>query len=117
MMHAKGKIRRSRKIRAKISLQGAIRLSVHRTNQHIYAQLIDPTGSIVLASASTLERDVAKSLTNGGNIVAANLVGTRIAQKALEKGIDTVAFDRSGFLYHGRIKALADAARAGGLKF
>ena len=117
MIHAKGKDRRSRKIRAKISLQGATRLSVHRTNQHIYAQIIDPTGSKVLASASTLEHDIAKSLENGGNITAANLVGTRIAQKALEKGIDTVAFDRSGFLYHGRIKALADAARAGGLKF
>lgn len=93
------------------------RLSVHRTPRHIYAQIIDPTGGRILASASTLEPDVRKDLKSGGNIAAAVLVGKRIAEKAKTQGISKVAFDRSGFKYHGRIKALADAARENGLEF
>lgn len=117
MLHDKGRLRRARRTRAKISELRAIRLTVHRTNLHVYAQIIDPTGSKVLASASSIEPEVRKELGNGGNVKAASLVGQRIAQKAQQAGIDTVAFDRSGFRYHGRIKALADAARESGLKF
>jgi large subunit ribosomal protein L18 len=83
----------------------------------VYAQIIDATGAKVLASASTLEPEVRKEIANGGNIMAASAVGKRIAEKALKAGVESVAFDRSGFRYHGRIKALADAAREGGLKF
>jgi len=90
---------------------------VHRTNLHVYAQIIDASGAKVLASASTLEPEVRKEMANGGNINAATLVGRRIAEKAKQVGIESVAFDRSGFRYHGRVKALADAAREGGLKF
>ena len=90
---------------------------VSRSNCHIYAQIIAPTGDKVLASASTLEADVRKDVKNGGNKAAAALVGKRIAETAKALGIETVAFDRSGFRYHGRVKALADAAREGGLKF
>jgi len=90
---------------------------VSRSNCHIYAQIIAPTGDKVLASASTLEADVRKDLKNGGNKSAAALVGKRIAEKAKALGIEAVAFDRSGFRFHGRVKALADAAREGGLKF
>ena len=93
------------------------RLSVHRTPQHIYAQVIGPDGGTVLASASTLEAEVRKGVKTGGNVEAAAIVGARIAEKAKAAGIDTVAFDRSGFRYHGRVKALADAAREAGLKF
>ena len=88
-----------------------------RSNSHIYAQIIAPTGDKVLASASTLEADVRKDLKNGGNKAAATLVGKRIAEKAKALGIEAVAFDRAGFRFHGRVKALADAAREGGLKF
>jgi len=94
-----------------------VRLAVHRSNSHIYAQLIDGSGSKVLASASTLEPELRKELPNGGTVNAAAVVGKRVAEKARGLGIETVAFDRSGFKYHGRVKALADAARENGLKF
>ena len=94
-----------------------VRLTVHRTNTHIYAQIIDETGSRVLASASSLETELRSELKNGGNVAAATLVGKRIAEKAKAAGIEKVSFDRSGFKYHGRIKALADAARENGLAF
>lgn len=109
--------RRARKTRAKIAQQKVTRLSVHRTNSHIYAQIIAETGDRVLASASTLEAEVRKSLKNGGNAEAAALVGKRIAEKAKAAGIEKVAFDRSGYKYHGRVKALAEAARENGLSF
>lgn len=94
---------------------GAVRLSVHRTPRHIYAQVISPTGDKVLATASTLEKDLRDGPT--GNVEAAAKVGQRIAERAKSAGITTVAFDRSGFKYHGRVKALAEAAREGGLEF
>lgn len=109
--------RRARKTRAKIAELKATRLCVHRTNTHIYAQIIAETGDKVLASASTLEKEIRKDIKNGGNIAAAVIVGKRIAEKAKAAGITTVAFDRSGFRYHGRVKALADAARESGLTF
>ena len=109
--------RRARKTRVRIAEQRATRLTVGRSNSHIYAQLIAPTGDKVLASASTLEADVRKDLTNGGNKAAAAVVGKRIAEKAKTLGIEAVAFDRAGFRFHGRVKALADAAREAGLKF
>ena len=111
------RLRRARKGRAKIRQLEASRLSIHRTPRHIYAQVIAADGGTVLASASTLESEVRKGMKNGGNVEAATIVGARIAEKAKAAGIDTVAFDRSGFRYHGRIKALADAAREAGLKF
>lgn len=94
-----------------------VRLAVYRTNSHIYAQIIDETGSKVLASASSLEAEVRAELSNGGNVAAAVVVGKRIAEKAKAAGIEKVSFDRSGFKYHGRMKALADAAREHGLVF
>ncbi|HTP98674.1 MAG TPA: 50S ribosomal protein L18 [Casimicrobiaceae bacterium] len=109
--------RRARKTRVRITEQRATRLVVSRSNSHIYAQIIAPDGDKVLASASTIEADVRKDVKNGGNKAAAELVGKRIAEKAKSLGIQSVAFDRSGFRFHGRVKALADAARAGGLKF
>ena len=109
--------RRRTRTRNQIARIVAVRLCVHRTPQHIYAQIIDPTGARVLASASTLETELRASLKNGGNIAAAGAVGKRIAEKAKQAGITKVAFDRSGFKYHGRIKALADAARESGLEF
>lgn len=111
------RLRRARKTRARIAELKMVRLSVLRTNCHIYAQIIDETGSKVLASASTLEAEVRTDLTNGGTVNAAAAVGKRIAEKAKAAGIETVSFDRSGFKYHGRIKALADAAREHGLVF
>jgi large subunit ribosomal protein L18 len=111
------RLRRARQTRLKIREVRAMRLTVHRTNVHIYAQITTPDGDKVLASASTLDKDLRGQLKTGGNRKAAELVGTRIAAKAKEKGIESVAFDRAGYRYHGRIKALADAARAGGLKF
>lgn len=111
------RLRRARKARAKISELQVNRLSVHRTPRHIYAQVIGSDGGTVLVSASTLEAEVRKGVKNGGNVEAATIVGARIAEKAKAAGIDTVAFDRSGFRYHGRVKALADAAREAGLKF
>jgi large subunit ribosomal protein L18 len=109
--------RRARKTRAKIAEQKTVRLAIHRTNLHIYAQVISADGGKVLASASTLEADVRKSVGNGGNAAAAAAVGKRIAEKAKSAGVTAVAFDRSGYKYHGRIKALADAAREHGLQF
>jgi large subunit ribosomal protein L18 len=90
---------------------------VHRSNCHIYAQVIDASGAKVLVSASTVEADLRKQLKNGGNLKAAAEVGKRIAEKAKQLGIETVAFDRSGYKFHGRVKALAEAARENGLKF
>lgn len=115
------RLRRSRQTRLKIAELGATRLAVHRTNQHIYATIVSGDGTKVLVSASTVEADVRKELSDktgkGGNIDAAAMVGKRVAEKAREAGIETVAFDRGGFRYHGRVKALADAAREAGLKF
>ena len=109
--------RRAAKTRVRISRQSAVRLMVHRTNLHIYAQVIDATGGKVLAAASTLEKDVRGSFPNGAKKDAAAEVGKRIAEKAKAAGVTQVAFDRAGFSYHGRVKALAEAAREGGLKF
>ena len=108
--------RRSKQTRRKIAELGAVRLLVHRSNTHMYAQVIDAEAK-VLATASTMEPEVRKQVANGGNIKAATVIGKRIAERAKEKGIDAVSFDRSGFKYHGRVKALADAAREAGLKF
>tara|TARA_B100001059_G_scaffold232960_1_gene271852 strand:- start:1824 stop:2183 length:360 start_codon:yes stop_codon:yes gene_type:complete len=111
------RLRRARSTRSKIRELDANRLSVHRTPRHIYAQVIAAHDNKILASASSLEVDVRKGIKNGGNVAAAAIVGARIAEKAKASGIKTVAFDRSGFLYHGRVKALAEAAREAGLKF
>ena len=111
------RIRRSRRTRLRIAEQRANRLVVGRSNCHIYAQIIGPGGDRVLASASTLEAEVRKEVKNGGNKAAAAVIGKRIAAKAKSAGIETVAFDRSGLKYHGRVRALAEAAREGGLKF
>jgi large subunit ribosomal protein L18 len=111
------RLRRARQTRIRITEQKAVRLCVHRSNCHIYAQVISECGSKVLASASSVEADVRKDLANGGNVKAAQVVGKLIAERAKAQGIEKVAFDRSGFRYHGRVKALADAAREGGLKF
>jgi len=117
MNKKEARVRRARKTRVRIAEQQATRLTVGRSNSHIYAQIIAPTGDRVLASASTLEADVRKEMKNGGNKAAATFVGKRIAERAKALGIDSVAFDRAGFRFHGRVKALADAAREGGLKF
>ena len=117
MNNVNNRLRRARKTRAKIAELKVTRLSVHRTNTHIYAQIIAESGDKVIASASTVEADVRKDLKNGGNIAAATLIGKLIAEKAKKAGITTVAFDRSGYKYHGRIKALAEAARENGLSF
>lgn len=115
------RLRRARATRARIKQQGMNRLTVHRTNLHIYAQLISADNKQVICSASTLEPEVRAQLAGvsgkGGNVNAAKVIGTRIAQKALEKGVDTCAFDRSGYSFHGRVAALAQAAREAGLKF
>ena len=117
MNNVNNRLRRARKTRAKIAELKVTRLSVHRTNTHIYAQIIAETSDKVLASASTVEADVRKKVKNGGNVEAAAVIGKLIAEKAKKAGITTVAFDRSGYKYHGRIKALADAARENGLSF
>ncbi|HEX6318449.1 MAG TPA: 50S ribosomal protein L18 [Burkholderiales bacterium] len=111
------RVRRARQTRIRIRENGAVRLTVHRTNGHIYAQITSPAGDKVLASASSLEKDVRSQLKHGSTRKAAEVVGQRIAQKAKQAGIESVAFDRSGYRYHGRVKALAEAARSGGLKF
>jgi large subunit ribosomal protein L18 len=111
------RLRRARQTRLRIRELNAVRLTVHRTNFHIYAQISSPSGDKVLASASTVEKEVRAKLKNGGNVKAAELIGQRIAEKAKTIGIESVAFDRGGYKYHGRVKALAEAARAGGLKF
>ena len=115
MNKKEARVRRARKTRVRIAEQQATRLTVGRSNSHIYAQIIAPDGDKVLTSASTLEGDMRKDTKNGGNRAAATLIGKRIAEKAKALGIESVAFDRSGFKYHGRIAALADAAREAGL--
>ena len=117
MNNVNNRLRRARKTRAKIAELKVTRLSVHRTNTHIYAQIIAESGDKVIVSASTVEADVRKNLKNGGNVEAASVIGKLIAEKAIKAGVTTVAFDRSGYKYHGRIKALADAARENGLSF
>ena len=109
------RLRRARRARIRIRDLGMNRLSVHRTPRHIYAQIIAPAGDKVLASASTLDSDLRKGAT--GNIDAAAAVGKLVASRAMEAGIAKVAFDRGGYKYHGRVKALADAARETGLEF
>jgi large subunit ribosomal protein L18 len=118
------RIRRSRQTRARIAVQRVARLTVYRTNLHIYAAVISDDGTRVLASASTAEADVRKELAGdskttgkGSNVSAATVIGKRIAEKARAAGIEKVAFDRAGFAYHGRVKALAEAAREAGLQF
>jgi large subunit ribosomal protein L18 len=111
------RLRRARRARAKIRELEAVRLSVHRTSQHIYAQIIAADGGKVLVTASTVQGDLRKELKGTGNVDAAKAVGQAIAERAKEAGIKQVAFDRSGFRYHGRVKALADAARENGLEF
>lgn len=117
MNKKEARLRRARKTRAKIAELKIARLCVHRTNCHIYAQVYSGCGTQVLASASTVEAEVRKQMANGGNTDAAKLVGQMIAERAKAKGLEEVAFDRSGFKYHGRVKALAEAAREHGLKF
>jgi large subunit ribosomal protein L18 len=112
------RLRRSRQTRERIAKQGVARLTVFRSNLHIYASVISDDGTTVLASASTAEKDLRAELSgNGGNAAAAALVGKRVAEKAKAAGVEKVAFDRAGFAYHGRVKALAEAAREAGLQF
>ena len=112
------RIRRATKARAKISQLGVHRLAIFRTPRHIYAQVIAPSGDRVLASASTLDKQLRPTIEgHTGNVAAAAIVGKAIAERAKAAGVEQVAFDRSGFLYHGRVKALAEAARENGLKF
>ena len=118
------RVSRSRQTRARIAVQRVARLTVYRTNLHIYASVISDDGAKILASASTAEAEVRKELAGdskiagkGGNVAAASIIGKRIAEKAKAAGIDKVAFDRAGFAYHGRVKALAEAAREAGLQF
>lgn len=108
-------MRRAQKTRANIRFQGVHRLCVHRTPRHIYAQIIAPNGSEVIACASTLDKEIRSNIKYSGNIAAATEVGRLIADRAKQAGVTNVAFDRSGFKYHGRVKALADAAREKGL--
>ena len=116
-MHKKTKRqRRARRTRARIALQGVHRLCVHRTPRHIYAQIIDPGGARTVVSASTIVKELRETLKVTGNREAAAAVGKLIAERAKEQGIERAAFDRSGFRYHGRVKALADAAREAGLQ-
>jgi large subunit ribosomal protein L18 len=111
------RIRRSKRTRAKLRELGAVRLSVHRTPRHMYAQIISADGGEIVASASTLQADLRKELKGTGNVAAATAVGKAIAEKAKAAGITRVGFDRSGFKYHGRVKAVAEAAREHGLDF
>jgi len=114
------RLRRSRQTRIRIATQGVARLAVHRTNLHIYASVISGDGVKILAAASTAEAEVRKEIGasgKGGNVAAAQAIGKRIAEKAKAAGVEKVAFDRAGFAYHGRVKALADAAREAGLQF
>ena len=114
------RLRRSRQTRIRIATQGVARLTVNRTNLHIYASVISGDGTKVLAAASTKEAEIRKEIGasgKGGNVAAAQAIGKRIAEKAKAAGVEKVAFDRAGFAYHGRVKALADAAREAGLQF
>jgi large subunit ribosomal protein L18 len=117
MNKKESRLRRARKTRAKIAELKIARLCINRSNCHIYAQVFSDCGTQVLAAASTAEADLRKQLPNGGNVEAAKAVGKLIAERAKAKGLTEVAFDRSGFKYHGRVKALAEAARENGLKF
>ncbi|MBT7408847.1 MAG: 50S ribosomal protein L18 [Methylococcales bacterium] len=117
MNKKKGRIKRSIKTRKKISILNVNRLTIHRTSKHMYAQIISPCGSKVIACANTLQKKIIEQIEYSGNKNAAAVVGENIAKLAIESGITSVAFDRSGFKYHGRVKALADAARENGLKF
>ena len=117
MFNKKAKrLRRATKIRAHIRELGAMRLTIHRTPQHIYAQVMCPKNTVI-AVASTVQKNIATGLKSTGNVEAAKAVGAAIAQAAIAKGVTAVAFDRSGFAYHGRVAALADAAREAGLQF
>jgi len=116
----KNKARLKRHLRVRKKISGTAerpRLSVFRSSKHIYAQLIDDVKGVTLASASTLDKELASQIKNGGNVESAAKVGELIAKRAKEKGYELVVFDRGGYLYHGRIQALADAAREAGLKF
>jgi large subunit ribosomal protein L18 len=117
MNKQESRLRRAKKTRCKIRELEAIRLSVHKTPRHMYAQIITSDGAKTLACASTLDKELRKSLKVTGNVTAAQEVGKLIAKRAIEAGVRSVAFDRSGYRYHGRIKALADAAREVGLEF
>ncbi len=117
MNKKQSRIRRAKKSRMHIRELGAVRLCVHRTPRHIYAQVLTDDGARVLAAASTVEKQLREELGSGGNAVAAAVVGKLVAERAIAAGVQQVAFDRGGFKYHGRIKALADAAREHGLKF
>ncbi|MDR3477985.1 MAG: 50S ribosomal protein L18 [Gammaproteobacteria bacterium] len=111
------RLRRAKRVRMHIRELEAVRLCIHRTPRHIYAQVIAPTGESVLVCASSLDKQIKDKLKSTGNVEAAKLVGQLVAERAIKAGIKQVAFDRSGFNYHGRVKALADAAREGGLEF
>ena len=113
----KARLRRARRARGKIKRLGVHRLSVHRSNNHMYAQIFAPNGGDVIATVSTKTKGLLAAGESGGNVAAAEKVGQAIAKAALDKGIESVAFDRSGFIYHGRVKAVANAAREAGLKF
>lgn len=117
MADSEKRLRRARRARAKIQELGVNRLTVHRTPRHIYAQIIDSTGGKVVVCASTLDKELRSLIKNTGNKDAAAIVGKAVAERAKSAGVDKVAFDRSGFKYHGRIQALADAAREAGLQF
>ncbi|MGD2075464.1 MAG: 50S ribosomal protein L18 [Gammaproteobacteria bacterium] len=117
MEKKESRLRRARKTRATIRRLGRPRLCIHRTPRHIYAQIIDGSGDRVLVSASTLDRELRKNMGATGNAAAAAEIGRAVAERARAAGIESVAFDRSGFKYHGRVKALADAARESGLEF
>jgi large subunit ribosomal protein L18 len=111
------RLKRALKLRCKIRELGANRLTIHRTSQHIYAQVLSKDGTTTLVSASTTQAEIKTTVKNTGNVQAAAEVGKIVAQRAVAAGVTEVAFDRSGFKYHGRVKALADAAREAGLKF
>lgn len=117
MNKKESRIRRARRTRLRIATLGVKRLVVYKSNCHIYAQVIDADGCKVLAQASTVSKEMVSKIKNGGNVEAAKLVGKQIAEKAVAAGISVVAFDRSGFRYHGRVQALADSARENGLVF
>ena len=117
MNKRQSRIRRAKRGRMNIREQESVRLCIYRTPRHIYAQIISSTGDQVLVCASTLDKHFKGKLKSSGNVEAAKLVGQLVAQRALDAGIKEVAFDRSGFKYHGRVKALADGAREGGLQF
>jgi large subunit ribosomal protein L18 len=112
-------VRRKGRVRGRVkrAAHGRVRLSVHRSSKHIYAQIIDDTRSVTLAAASSIEKTMRESMKTGADIAAAKATGKLLAERAKEKGIVDVIFDRGGYLYHGRVKALAEAAREGGLNF